>query len=219
MSYRDLTMIEIREVLHRWQTGQSIRENAREGCVDRKTARRYVQAAEQCGVPRDVAAISDAHVQAVAERVQARPAVSASAEREQLLLRRVRIEAWLSGEPALRLSKVHRLLERDGVSVSGWRLPGCRVAPAGCPTGALTDPDVPDSGIRLFGSRVCCSGIRDPRPRERVPLEQSLHPIPTHPRALRTPVQPPSPHASDSVQKACEGFVLSDDAEIPEVAS
>lgn len=111
-------MIEIREVLRRWQAGQSIREIAREGCVDRKTARRYVQAAEQCGVPRDVAAISDAHVQAVAERVQARPAASASAEREQLLLHRARIEAWLSGEPALRLSKVHRLLEREGVSVS-----------------------------------------------------------------------------------------------------
>jgi len=117
MSYRELTMIEIREVLRRWQAGQSIREIAREGGVDRKTARRYVKAAEACGVPR-AAAISDVHVQAVAERVQARPTASPSAERERLLPQRARIEQWLSGESALRLSKVHRLLEGDGVSVS-----------------------------------------------------------------------------------------------------
>lgn len=111
-------MIEIREVLRRWQAGQSIREIARESCVDRKTARRYLQAAEQCGVPREAAAVSDTHVNAVAELVQSRPVVSPSAEREQLMVHRARIEAWLSSEPALRLSKIHRLLERDGVSVS-----------------------------------------------------------------------------------------------------
>ena len=118
MSYRELTMIEIREVLRRWQAGQSIRQIAREGGVDRKTARRYLQAAEESGVPRD-AALSDAHVHAVAERIQSRPpTTSPSAEHEQLMLHRSQIEAWLSAEPALRLSKVHRLLERDGTSVS-----------------------------------------------------------------------------------------------------
>lgn len=110
-------MIEVREVLRRWQAGQSIREIAREACVDRKTARRYVQAAEQCGLAND-AALSDEQVHAVAERVQARPAAPPSDERELLLLHRARIEQWLSGEPALRLSKVHRLLERDGIAVS-----------------------------------------------------------------------------------------------------
>jgi transposase len=117
MSYRELTMIEIREVLRRWQAGQAIREIARESCVDRKTVRRYLQAAEQCAVPSD-AAISDEHVRAVAERIQSRSEATPSAERERLRLHRERIESWLSSEPPLRLSKVHRLLERDGVSVS-----------------------------------------------------------------------------------------------------
>ena len=102
-------MIEIREVLRRWQAGQSIREIAREGGVDRKTARRYVQAAEQCGVPRDGAAVSDAHVQTVAGLVQTRPVASPSAERECLMVHRGRIEAWLSGDPhaGLRAAEEH----------------------------------------------------------------------------------------------------------------
>jgi transposase len=117
MSYRELTMIEIREVLRRWQAGQSLREIAREGCVDRKTARRYLQAAVECGIVQD-AAISDVDVQSIAERVQSRPVASPSAERERLLPHQARIEAWLRSEPPVRLSKVLRLLERDGVSVS-----------------------------------------------------------------------------------------------------
>jgi hypothetical protein len=43
---------------------------------------------------------------------------------ERLLVHRAPIETWLSGEPKLRLSKIHRLLERDGVSRlvrdAGW---------------------------------------------------------------------------------------------------
>jgi transposase len=162
MSYRELTMIEIREVLRRWQAGQSIREIAREGCVDRKTARRYVQAAEQYGVPRD-ATLSDAHVHAVAERVQARPEVSPSAERERLLVHRARIETWLSGEPALRLSKIHRLLERDGVSVSYTTLRrfvmrelGLRKRP---PTVRVDDPPVGQEAQVDYG---CMGRMYDP---------------------------------------------------------
>ena len=118
MSYRELTMIEIREVLRRWQAGQAIREIARESCVDRKTVRRYVQVAEQRGLSRD-AALSDTVVHEVAGHVQSRPVASPSTERELLLRERTRIEGWLSQEPApLRLSKVHRLLERDGIRVS-----------------------------------------------------------------------------------------------------
>jgi len=117
MTYRELTMIEIREVLRRWQAGQGIREIAREGCVDRKTARRYVQAAEQCALPREVA-LNDEQVNEVAKRVQSRPVASPSAEHELLLVHRGRIEKWLACEPPLRMSKIHRLLEREGYGVS-----------------------------------------------------------------------------------------------------
>ena len=47
MPYRELTMIDIKEVLRRWSARQSIHRIARETGVDRKTVRRYVRAAQQ----------------------------------------------------------------------------------------------------------------------------------------------------------------------------
>ena len=45
MSYRELSMIEVKEVLRRREAGQALREIARETGLDRKTVRRYVEAA------------------------------------------------------------------------------------------------------------------------------------------------------------------------------
>ena len=53
MSYRELTMIDVREVLRRWQAGQSARQIAREALVDRKTVARYIATAEALKLPRD----------------------------------------------------------------------------------------------------------------------------------------------------------------------
>jgi response regulator of citrate/malate metabolism len=56
MAYRELTMIDIREVLRRWTAGQSNRQIARDTGTDRGTVRRYVVAAEAAGVKRADAA-------------------------------------------------------------------------------------------------------------------------------------------------------------------
>jgi hypothetical protein len=45
MAYREVSVIEIKEVLRLWLAGQSLREVTRLAGVDRKTVRRYVQAA------------------------------------------------------------------------------------------------------------------------------------------------------------------------------
>jgi hypothetical protein len=111
------------------------------------------------------------------------------------------------------------VVQRSFVLKKGYQLPAGRVAPASCLTGALTDPDVRDSRIRLFGSRVCCSGMHDAWPRERVTIQQLLHPIPVHPCALRARIQPSLPRAPDPVAKAIEGFVVSDNAEVRKVTS
>ncbi len=42
MSFRELTMIDVREVLRRWQSGQSARQIARSEIADGKTAGRYM---------------------------------------------------------------------------------------------------------------------------------------------------------------------------------
>jgi len=53
MAYREVCVIEVREVLRGWLAGAGLRTVAAQAGVDRKTARRYVQAAEAAGVARD----------------------------------------------------------------------------------------------------------------------------------------------------------------------
>lgn len=113
--YRELSMLDVRDVLRRHQAGQAVREIARQAGCDRKTVRRYVAAAQEIELAAD-AVLDDAVVHEVARRVQERTAAEPSAERAQLEPHRTRIEKWL--EDRLRLSKVHTMLGRDGVDVS-----------------------------------------------------------------------------------------------------
>ena len=100
MSFRELTMIDVREVLRRMQAGQSARQLARDGVVDRKTALRYFEAARGCGVGRETP-LDDGLVAEVASRVQARPEAPTSEAYRQLEAQRPRIEGWLRAERPL----------------------------------------------------------------------------------------------------------------------
>src|SRR5262245_34838116 len=76
MAYREVSVVEVREVLRGWLGGAGLRTVAEQAGVDRKTARRYVQAAEAAGVVRDGgwAQVTDEVVGAVVEAVRpARP--------------------------------------------------------------------------------------------------------------------------------------------------
>src|SRR5271167_1919494 len=53
MSYRELSMIEVKEILRLWLQGRSLREVTRLTGVDHKTVRRNVETARACGVDRD----------------------------------------------------------------------------------------------------------------------------------------------------------------------
>jgi transposase len=53
MAFREVDVTEIREVLRAWLAGLGLRRVAERAGVDRKTARRYVQAAEEAGLVRD----------------------------------------------------------------------------------------------------------------------------------------------------------------------
>lgn len=117
MSFRELTMTSVREVLRRLQAGQSARQIARDGVVDRKTVGRYAQAARACGVEPDTP-LCDEVVARVAARVQSRPETPASEPWKVLEQHRARLQAWLEGERPLRLVRARELLARDGVDVS-----------------------------------------------------------------------------------------------------
>ncbi|MGY4103954.1 IS21 family transposase [Nocardia sp. R16R-3T] len=118
MSYREVSVIEIREILRLWLLGRGLREVARLSGTDRKTVRRYVEMATACGLDRegDVGQLSDELLAAVIAGVRrARPNgkseawATVAAHSEQ-------IRVWL--DEGLTLTKIHILLGRRGVVVS-----------------------------------------------------------------------------------------------------
>lgn len=119
MSYRELSMIDVREVLRRWAAGHSNRKIARETGIDRGTATRYIAVAEQLALPRD-RDMSDEEIHEVAQRIQARPLPDPSAEWKAVGEHHQRIADWLGQKRPLRLSKIHTLLVRDHGLVASY---------------------------------------------------------------------------------------------------
>ncbi|WP_239029027.1 helix-turn-helix domain containing protein [Pseudonocardia acidicola] len=76
MSYREVSVIEVKEILRLWLDGRSLREVTTLAGVDRKTVRRYVEAGKAAGLDRDdgPAQLSDELLGAVVAAVRpARP--------------------------------------------------------------------------------------------------------------------------------------------------
>ncbi len=117
MSYREVSVVEVREVLRAWLAGAGLRTVAARAGVDRKTARRYVEAAEAVGVVRDGGAgqISDGVIGEIVGLVRpVRPDGHGDAW-AALLLHRERITAWVKKD--LTVVKIQDFLGRDGVVV------------------------------------------------------------------------------------------------------
>lgn len=99
MAFREVDVVEVREVLRGWLDGAGLRTVAERAGVDRKTARRYVQAAEAAGLTRDagLAALSDELIGAVVGEVRpARPSGHGAAW-DLLQQRKSDITGWVKG--------------------------------------------------------------------------------------------------------------------------
>jgi len=118
MAYREVSVFEIKEVLRLWLRGEGYRAIDRLSGVDRKTVRRYVEAAVETGLSRDggEAQLTDVVIGVVCEKVRpARPA-GHGAGWESLVPHEAEIKAWVSKD--LKLVKVQDLLARKGVVVA-----------------------------------------------------------------------------------------------------
>ncbi len=126
MGFREVSVVEVREVLRAWLEGLGLRKVATRAGVDRKTARRYVEAAQAAGMTRDdgVEAVTDELVGLVVEAVRpVRPNGHGEAW-ETLLGHEEQIRAWVAGgerdgvkHEALSVVKIEELLARQGVRV------------------------------------------------------------------------------------------------------
>jgi hypothetical protein len=116
--FREVNMVEVCEVLRGWLDGVGLRTVAARAGVDRKTARRYVQAAQEAGLTRDCSpqALDDELIGVVVGAVRpARPNGHGDSW-EMLLAHQDRISAWV-GKDKLSIVKVEQLLTCQGVNV------------------------------------------------------------------------------------------------------
>lgn len=112
MAYRELHMIDVREILRRHRLGHGARRIADAVGINRKTASRYVEAAQEAGITTETE-LTDAVVHDVARRVQARTPPPPSEEWCAVAAHRTQIETWLKRERPLRLRRIHALLARN----------------------------------------------------------------------------------------------------------
>jgi transposase len=117
MSYREVSVIEVREILRLWLAGHSLRSVTNLAGVDRKTVRRYIAAAQTAGVCQGcgVGELSDEVLGQVIAAVRPDRPRGVGQAWESLASHREQIQAWLDW--GVTVAKVQVLLARRGVVV------------------------------------------------------------------------------------------------------
>lgn len=112
MAYRELHVVEVREVLRLWARGRGYRAIARQSAVDRKTVRRYVEAASalglECGGSEEL--VDDDLIAEVVSVVKPGAPSTPGEMREHCRRHRALIEGWL--DAGCKGPKIVKLLAR-----------------------------------------------------------------------------------------------------------
>jgi hypothetical protein len=117
VAFREVGVHEIKEVLRLWLRGEGLRSIARLARVDRKTARRYVEAAAGCGLDRagGEAQLGDELLSAVAEQVRPHRSGGRGDSWALLAAHHARLKELLGD--GLTVVRAGELLAREGVVV------------------------------------------------------------------------------------------------------
>ncbi len=118
MAFREVGVHEVREVLRMWLRGEGLRSIARLTAVDRKTVRRYVEAAVACGLDRagGEGPLGDELLSLVAERVRPHRGDAHGPSWALLAAHHEQLKDML-GRQGLTVVKAGDLLARSGVVV------------------------------------------------------------------------------------------------------
>jgi hypothetical protein len=117
VAYREVGMIEIKEVLRLWLAGRGKKPIGRQLGLDPKTVRRYTRAAEANGLQREdgPAALTEERLATIVAALDTAPDRERGPSWSRCLAAQDRIEGWL--KKGLRLTKVRKLLIRDGIEI------------------------------------------------------------------------------------------------------
>jgi transposase len=117
MAFREVGVVEVREVLRAWLCGAGLRGVAERAGVDRKTARRYVEAAQAAGLGRDGGEdqLTDELIGQVVEAVRPARQSGHGSAWQALEAEHDQIRRWV--KDGLTVVKIGTKLERRGVVV------------------------------------------------------------------------------------------------------
>ena len=140
MAYREVTVVEVREVLRLWLRGRPKKGIARSAGLTRNTVRAYITEAAALGLSPDQgeSALTDEKLAEVLVRLKTRPVRPKGASWAKCEVEREFIEKQL--KQGLKLSKVRRLLERRGVRMPYPTLHRFAVSELGFGGATLTVP-------------------------------------------------------------------------------
>lgn len=118
MTYREVTMVEVKEVLRQWLSGRGRNSIARWVRVDRKTIRRYIQVANEYGLQETegIESLTEERLELILEALRVTGRGRRRGDGWQLCQRhRKEIRKLLDSR--LQLTKVRKLLLRQGVDI------------------------------------------------------------------------------------------------------
>jgi transposase len=117
MAFREVRVFEVREVLRLWLAGEGVRATERLVGFDRKTVRRYVDAAVRLGLVREGGdeQLTDVFIGLVVEAVRPHRTDGHGEAWRVLMGNHDAIAAWVADD--LTAVKIHELLARRGVEV------------------------------------------------------------------------------------------------------
>jgi hypothetical protein len=113
--YREVTMIELKEVLRLWSEGLPKKRLAAQLGLDPKTVRRYVAVAAAAGVRAGTATVTDEQVRDVLLALHPAGGRPRGDSWSHYVAQRAAIERWL--KDGLRLTKIRKPLGRQGVGI------------------------------------------------------------------------------------------------------
>jgi transposase len=117
MAFKEVSRVEVIEILRRWQTGVGMRALARGTGLSRNTIRKYIEAAERCGLTRDGPSPTETQLTELVRLNVAGPRRVVRSTEEVLEPWATSIRDWLHRD-RLTLTRVHELLKEQRCAVS-----------------------------------------------------------------------------------------------------
>ena len=109
MAYKEVSRVEIAEVIRQWQAGRGIREITRSTGLSRNTIRKYLLTAQNCGLARDGPPPTESQLLTLVQLNRAGPHQVVVPTNEVLEPRTDQIEQWLK-QDKLKLTRIQELL-------------------------------------------------------------------------------------------------------------